>query len=295
MAPRRRPREIGLIIMPPKPKAVSPQDIWQVPVYLPYLQPALTPAAIAAAEKHIGHKLPAAYRNLLRVQNGGYIRYQLPDLCHTLIYGIGPNYPSLTDFDWDADRDAVSFELDGLVPFDGDGHWHLCLDYRGKRKNPKVTYIDVECDRQTPIADSFAAYLALLTLEISKDDWVLSSPADIEDIKQRLSAALGLQFDPPSSFDHGYPIARADGGTAEAPECIWISPNLVPRGFARPSEAGYRKLRHLLPGTALRFPFLPDSSYILSITDGLKSRVLAACRRLRLDIRPLSEWHRVKV
>ena len=51
--------------------------IWQVPAYLPYLQPPLTDEAVAAAEKEIGYKLPSEYLNLLRRQNGGYIRVSL--------------------------------------------------------------------------------------------------------------------------------------------------------------------------------------------------------------------------
>jgi hypothetical protein len=96
---------------------------------------------------------------LLRAQNGGYIRYTLPDpdSVHTQIYGIygiGPHFPSLTGFDSDDCRDYVSFELDGLIPFDGDGHWRLRLDYRGDRSIPAVTYVDVECDNEHEIATS---------------------------------------------------------------------------------------------------------------------------------------------
>ena len=49
----------------------------------------------------------------------------------------------------------MSFELDGLVPFSGDGHWYLCLDYRASEQ-PAVAYIDVECDEQSIIAQDFA-------------------------------------------------------------------------------------------------------------------------------------------
>ncbi len=71
--------------------------IWQVPAYLPYLQPELTDDAIAAAEKAIGYTLPAEYLELLRIQNGGYIRLSLPEMVHDSIAGIGPYFPSLTD------------------------------------------------------------------------------------------------------------------------------------------------------------------------------------------------------
>lgn len=69
-------------------------------------------------------------------------------------------------------RERVSFELDGLVPFDGDGHWLSCLDYRfysrGSRgllakevvqTGPRVTYIDIESDSESIVASSFATLL----------------------------------------------------------------------------------------------------------------------------------------
>src|SRR5262249_51521326 len=69
--------------------------IWRVPAYFPYLQPPLTDEAIGSAEAEIGYKLPTDYLNLLRKQNGGYIRYSLPENVHDTIAGIGPYFPSL--------------------------------------------------------------------------------------------------------------------------------------------------------------------------------------------------------
>ena len=46
--------------------AATPETIWQVPAYLPYLQPPLTKAAVRAAEEKIGYKLPIDYLNLFR-------------------------------------------------------------------------------------------------------------------------------------------------------------------------------------------------------------------------------------
>jgi hypothetical protein len=112
--------------------------IWQVPAYLPYLQPPLTAEAVAAAEDEIGYKLPSEYLDLIRKQNGGYIRYALPDSPHDTIAGIGPYFPSLTRVDWAECQDRVSYRLEGLVPYDGDGHWHLCLDYRSNSEIPAV-------------------------------------------------------------------------------------------------------------------------------------------------------------
>jgi hypothetical protein len=78
----------------------------------------------------IGYRLPKAYLDLLRTQNGGYIRFSLPEMVHNTIAGIGPNFPSLTEHNFEDGQDYVSFPLKGLVPFDGDGH--------------------LECNRQRP-------------------------------------------------------------------------------------------------------------------------------------------------
>src|SRR3974390_343838 len=119
--------------------SASPATIWKVPVYLPYLQPPMTEEALADAERYVGHRLPNSYIALLRVQNGGYIRYTLPGSVHSQIRGIGPYYPSLTGFDWREAQEYVSYELQGLIPFDGDGHWYLCLDYRRAQEHHVVT------------------------------------------------------------------------------------------------------------------------------------------------------------
>ena len=172
--------------------------IWQVPAYLPYLQPPLSDEAVASAEREIGYPLPSEYLGLLKKQNGGYIRFSLPDMVHDSIAGIGPHFPSLTGFDWDECQRHVSFSLEGLVPFDGDGHWHLCLDYRKNSATPTVTYVDIECDRQCGIADSFVGYLAMLEIDVG-DEYVLEGVADIETVRCRLSLALSIDFDPPDS------------------------------------------------------------------------------------------------
>ena len=263
--------------------------IWRVPAYLPYLQPPLTARAIASAEREIGYRLPVEYLGLLRKQNGGYIRYSLPDSPHDSIAGIGPHFPSLTQFDWDECQDHVSFPLRGLVPFDGDGHWHLCLDYRKDPATPAVTYVDVECDDQSRIAESFADYLAMLRVKAG-DEYVLEAVFDIEAVKSRLSAALKITFDPPDSWAHGYPTHRGRLGSKNSPEWIWISPNRVPRGFVRPDDRRYDKLKDLMPGDAARYPELPAGSYLLSATDRVRPKVIDACTRSQLIVRPLREY-----
>ncbi len=267
--------------------------IWRVPAYLPYLQPSLTDEAVASAEKALGCRLPSEYLTLLRKQNGGYLRYELPENVHNTIAGIGPFFPSLTRFDWDEAQAYVGFPLEGLIPFDGDGHWHLCLDYRKNQQAPAITLADIECDEELPIASSFADYLDMLQIRVD-DEYVLEAVADIENVKAGLSVQLGVQFEPPDTWAHGYPTYRARLGADQSqnPEWVWISPNTVPRGFVRKDDPRYSELKDLMPGFADRFPELPANSYILSASDGGRAKVLDACRRSGLVSLPLREYYR---
>jgi hypothetical protein len=256
---------------------------------LPYLQPALTDEAVAAAEKEIGYKLPEEYLNLLRKQNGGGIRFSLPEMVHDTIAGIGPYLPSLTGFDWEECQEYVSYPLQGLVPFDGDGHWYLCLDYRKNARVPAITFADVEGDRETHVADSFAEYLTMLRIDVD-DVYVLEAVSDIERLKADLSQVLGVPFEPPDTWAHGYPAERARLGTEVNPQWLGISPNTVPRGFVRTNHRRYSALKDLMPGFGERFPGLPAGSYLLSATDGAMARVLDACSQSGLPVRPLREY-----
>jgi hypothetical protein len=268
---------------------VTPETIWKVPAYLPYLQPALTDAAVAKAEAKIGYKLPADYLNLLRMQNGGYIRYSLPEKVHNTIAGIGPRFPSLENFDWSECQELVGFPLDGLVPFDGDGHWHLCLDYRRCKDAPAVTYVDIECDHEAPVAASFTEYLTKLQLDVG-DDYVVEGVSEIQKIAAALSAALRVAFEPPDTYAHGYPIYGAQLGTKKNPEWVWLSPNRVLRGFVRTDDARYKELKDLMPGEASRFPEVPADACILGATDAVKVKVLDACARSHMTVRPLRDY-----
>ncbi len=258
--------------------AAGRENIWRIPAYLPYLQPALTPEAVASAERSIGFKIPTEYVNLLAKQNGGYIRYSLSDLPHDSIAGIGPQYPALGTADLGACQEFVSYPLQGLVPFDGDGHWHICLDYRENAVSPSIAYIDVECDRQAKVADSFSEYLGLLRIDVG-NDYVLEVAGDIEVLMTHLRSALSVQFDPPDTWAHGYSTLRARAGSTNEPEWIWISPNDAPRGFVRDDDPRYDELKNLLPGNSPRFPEVPVESFLLSATDGIRSKVIEVCSR----------------
>jgi hypothetical protein len=250
----------------------SPEKIWQVPMYLPYLQPALTDEAINDAELKIGHKLPLEYISLLRIQNGGYIRYTLSDTPHEVIAGIGSYFPSLTEFNWLNEYEgAVSFELNGLIPFDGDGHWNICLDYRKNKTEPEITYIDTETDYEIKIADSFRDYLALLVLK-TDCEYVIQSNRSLNEAIKNISALTGITFEEPDTFAQGYPIYRSKINEA----WIWVSPNKVPKGFVRPTEDRYEELKHWMEQSSLRYSELSENDLLINCSEEVEMKKLFA-------------------
>ena len=116
----------------------TPQTIWKRPAYLPFVQSELTDELLSAAEIQFGHSLPQEFVEILAVQNGGPIRFRYPELVGDTIAGIGNKFPSLLDDDIKDAQEYVDFSLDDLIPFDGDGHWFHCLDYRNGKAKPCV-------------------------------------------------------------------------------------------------------------------------------------------------------------
>lgn len=270
----------------------TPDNIWAVPAYLPYIHAPLTDEAVRDAEQEIGQVLPDEYLELLRQQNGGYIRFALPELdaTHRLIAGIGSGYPSLTDFDLDEHAKYVSFPLQGLVPFDGDGHWFLCLDYRENRAAPPVSFIDVECDRQSIVGASFAEYMSMLRIDLEDSvGEAFVAEATPARLATELGEALGVAFEPPDSWAHGYPVRRARSGTQETPEWIWISPNRVPTRFVREGDPRSEDLKGGMKDESDRFPGLPERASILNVTEGLRNRVIESCGQIGVRISPLRD------
>lgn len=256
-----------------------PADLWRVPVYLPYLQPKLTPRAIVSAEKKLGVKLPRAYLDLLRIQNGGYLRLTSisPNLAPVdFIAGIGPRFPSILDKDW-SDVKAYMHEegirkparIDALVPFCGDGHFHYCLDYRtsGPRGEPKVTYIDIESfDTDKVVAPNFDAFLRKLRPSGITVAIGIETTAKIGTVAAAISKASRYSFDAQGDQDHGYPLFRAKlpGDSNWA----FMTPNVVRRGFVRRSDAKDVKARDQLADHVERFPEHPDCNYFVTADFG---------------------------
>src|SRR5690606_334792 len=121
---------------------------------------------------------------------------------------------------------------------------------------------------------------------------VLEVPGTIKNAKSRLSKILDITFERPDRWGHGYPIYRALFGSKTNREWLWLSPNFVPRGFVRKRDPRYAELKDLMPGEARRYPECPESCCILSLTDGIRSKVLKTCRESGLVLRPLREYLR---
>jgi hypothetical protein len=265
----------------------SAENIWSVPAYLPYLQPPLNSKSVAAAERTLGYKLPGEYLALLRKQNGGYIRFSLRNSPHRRICGIGPLFPSLLNVDWREAQEYVPFKLDGLIPFDGDGHWHLCLDYRKSRSHPSITYADVECAHQKKVASSFGEYLHKLRFSV-EDELFLPSVSDIDEVVNQLTRKLRRKV-LRDEWAYGYLCYRFSLGTAQDPEWLWIAPNCVTRGFVRPNDARFNELKDLMQDKADRFPNLPPRSYIVTVTKGARAKSLNAFAQLGLSLSSLRD------
>ena len=239
------------------------KTIWQVPKYLPYLQPTLTEDILRRAEEQLGHKLPDKYIDLINIQNGGYIRFTIKDVPHREIRGIGPNFPSITDFDWADYNGTLSFELEGLIPFDGDGHWFICFDYRKHKTSPAITFIDEsQTDKEKVIAETFEKYLDLLELE-TEGQYVIETNLSIEETTMKISQIASINFEMPDLYAHGYPVYRARYKDA----WIWVSPNKVPSGFVRTDDVEYEELKSGMAGMSLRYPEIPENNLLIQVSD----------------------------
>jgi hypothetical protein len=271
------------------------RSVWRVPAYLPYLQPALTSAAVSDAEVQLGVRLPQAYLRMLFQQNGGYLRLGLQDWPSEMVWGIGPHFPSILDtIDW---KDAGQRSEYGwlphnpklLVPFDGDGHWHLCFDYRrsGSSAEPGVTYIDFEREQEDVIAIDFGEFLA--SLQLCGENAVFGIRSELTEVASVLEGELRISFESQGTFAHGYETKRAGLGADGRAPWIWVSENNVPRGFVRATDPRYRDLVGLFEGTALRFPENPASKTIVQCNGAASPAVVHACSNRGLEFEVIHE------
>jgi hypothetical protein len=267
--------------------------LWAAPAFLPYVQPALTDAALREAERSLGVKLPAEYVALLRQQNGGYIRGEWG--VSRILRGIGPQYPSLTETSawWkpgkDSEKDSEDDSESGdewaprqpklLIPFDGDGHWDICLDYRerGPRASPSITSVSGEIESEEPVAPSFIDFLA--RLEDPFVDYLrVYGDAEPSKLARQVSKALGGAKPTMARFDHGYDVwsIRLPGELQGAS----FHANVVPTGFSR---EGQRVV--VAKETTLQLPEDPDCKVLLSCSEECERACVDCLVGLGLEVR----------
>jgi hypothetical protein len=171
--------------------------------------PALDETDLRRLEETLGVRLPEALVALLRVRNGGWLRYD--------------TFP-LPERAWDGTTYASFYELMGVDPdgrglfqipylrgewslpdwavmFCGDGHTWLALDYR-KPDAPTVVWLESADEDEAPpavtaLAPSFEAFLDGLRMSDESTCWGFTEPTGIvlDRISTRHGVRLSSQFD----------------------------------------------------------------------------------------------------
>jgi hypothetical protein len=158
-------------------------DEWvgDVPPWHQYIGPELTDGFVSAAEGALGYKLPLAYVDLLRVQNGGLPRRR----CFlavggyveiTGLYGVGGWYgidspgrgSGYMIREWGYPEVGIV-----IAPTPWGGHDAVMLDYSqcGSSGEPRVIHVETEAakPRVRVLAPDFAAFLAGLVQCTERD------------------------------------------------------------------------------------------------------------------------------
>lgn len=225
--------------------------------------------------------MPSAFLDVLRVQNGGPIRFRIPNSVGDTISGIGPRFPSITDSSFWESQEYVDFSLDGLVPFDGDGHWFNCLDFRKSELSPSVAYVDIECNSEHQLADGFAALLNQMELDV-ENERVLAGVRDIVEARERLEKLFGTKCEKKIN-NIGVRYLKFQIGD-KTDECLWISSNEVAAGYSgdKPSKFNFE-------GNALLFPELTSSAVIFECPNRHLASYKNQLREVGLDLQELDD------
>lgn len=245
----------------------DPITYWKSPAYAPTVRSPLTPAVLADVEHEVGVRLPDALVELLREQNGGYLRDG--GLLRSAA-GIKENEP------WFRDAEILEREywqqagnLDLLIPIRDGGHTDVCLDYRdcGPTGEPSVTFVDNECDSQRVLAGSFSDYLA--ALEFGFDDAVyLVAGLDVVEVAEHVAVLVDGEVSVAS--DRG-PVVNV---TDQPPLCF----------VENECDSGFGDGRQ-----ALRVPEYPECGWLLTRHDGLDAEYFEAHAMIQQSLASM-EW-----
>jgi SMI1/KNR4 family protein SUKH-1 len=139
------------------------QHFWD-PAHDYQLEPVLTDAALAAAEHELGVTLPAAYIELLRIQNGGVPAREFTYFAT----GSDPDYVMLDDMpglgELLKNRQYTDiWEMPAaLLLLSGDGHTWIALDYRETGSEPPIVWWDNELEVNFRLAADFRTFVEAL-------------------------------------------------------------------------------------------------------------------------------------
>jgi hypothetical protein len=258
------------------------ENYWSVPSLRDATHDPVTDEQIDAAEHSLGVRLPQAYVSLIRCQNGGYLRGQVPRAPGNAVWGIGesrvPGPQSITTrapWNWeDYPADSCPPDKALLVRFDSGGHWDICLDYRrsGPTGTPGVSL--VRGSRVKSIASSFEKYLSSLKVPRVPGRRVYG-PGSFDEVVAKLREALAdAPVNSDTHYDYGYRTV-----TLQLPgehEWVWICSNRCPIWWKRQPDG----TTILSEKTALRLPEEPGCVAFLSTTN---SPALTAARK-RTDL-----------
>ncbi|WP_244410568.1 SMI1/KNR4 family protein [Parageobacillus thermoglucosidasius] len=172
------------------------KNIWREG-YDNYKLDTLTDEAVEKAEEILKVKLPKSYINILKVQNGGYIKFNSYP-CN--VPTSWANNHINVEHIWGIDEVNGILESENLIKewglpnnivlISGDGHSWIALDYRKMKENPPVIYIDIELNQIVEIANSFDEFLDGLYIEEFEDDsttWI-EKEWTLEEINTALSS-----------------------------------------------------------------------------------------------------------
>jgi hypothetical protein len=155
-------------------------DFWESSEYADkeYVSSPVTHTVVEAVERQLGYKLPQAYIDLAKVQNGGCPKktnhrtskstsWADDHIAIHGIYSIGGDkrYSLCSDsFNTQFWEEEWGYPKIGIYFADcpSAGHDMLALDYRdcGPEGEPKVVHIDQESDYKiTVVADNFASFI----------------------------------------------------------------------------------------------------------------------------------------